>query len=115
MKNYFFNTPIYKIWIDIINYLNPRASLLIENFQYRFVSIVCQREELVYTYQKDNQTIELVYAHEYRKFYCRIFVDEPSKARQAISFGQAEDLPLNSLQDLQNQIDYVMDMLKTRL
>jgi hypothetical protein len=35
-------------------------------------------------------------------------------AGQATSNGQ-EDMPLNSLQDLQNQIDYVMDMLETRL
>lgn len=115
MNNYFSNTPIYKIWIDFIDYLSPRTSFLIDAFHYKFVSIVCRREEVVCTYISNVSKVEMVYAHENRKFYCRVVNSQTDDIINWINLPPTSTTVLNNFSDLQREIDLWLGFLKTEL
>ncbi len=115
MNNYYSDTPVYKIWIDVIAYLSPRTSFLIETFQYRFVELVCQREEVVDRYIKDNYKLELVYAHESRRFFGRIIDTKTGAPIKWKTTPPAPNFTKNAFSDLQRDIDLWLGFLKSEL
>lgn len=115
MNNYFSDTPIYKIWIDVINYLSPRTSFLVDVSKYRFVDLVCKREDVTHTYERDNHKLELVFAYENRSFFCRL-VDV--KTGVPIPWKGTPPMPnsiKNSFSDLGIQVDLWLVFLKSEL
>ena len=115
MQNYFIDTPIYKIWISVIDILTPKSAYIISEFNYQFKNIVCCRECLVIAYIKKNIKLELVYAHEYRNFSCRLIDIETNIAKAWRNSPPAMKKNLETLSELEIEINKWLSFLKTEL
>lgn len=115
MQNYFTDTPIYKIWISVIDIITPKSGFTISEFNYQFKDIVCNRECLVITYVKNNLKLELVYAHEYRSYFCRLIDIETNSNKAWRNSPPAMKKNLENLIDLEIEIDKWMSFLKAEL
>ena len=115
MQNYFIDTPIYKIWISVIDILTPKSGYIISEFNYHFKDIVCSRDCLVVAYIKNNLSLELVYAHEYRSFYCRLIDIETNSSRAWRNSPPALKKNIETLSELEIEIDKWMFFLKIEL
>jgi len=115
MDNYFLETPIFKIWIDLIDYLTPRTSFLINKLNFQFVDLTCSREGVIKTFKKEEIKLELVFAHENRKFFCRL---TECKSGAPIKWRTTPP-PQNALKkdfaELELEIDSWLAFLKTGL
>jgi hypothetical protein len=115
MQNYFSDTPIYKIWISVIDTLIPRSEFIISEFNFQFRDIVCNREGIVIVYIKKNFKLELVYAHEYRSFFCRLIDIETNLSYAWRNTPPAEKKNYETLSELEIEIDKWMSFLLTEL
>lgn len=69
MENYFLNTPVYKVWIDVITLLSARSCIFINELGFAFLEIKCKKEGVVETYSKGLTTLQLEFSHENRCFF----------------------------------------------
>lgn len=114
MQNYFSDTPVYKIWCDVISLLSKKISFISLNFSYSLSKIICQREEVKAIFLLKDLQLELIYAHEYRMFFCLLtninnqeVIKWKSKPPEINKF--------NSFEDLEIEIDCWIDFLKREL
>lgn len=115
MDNYFSDTPIYKIWIDLIAYTSPRTSFLVNECQYGFVNIECSREGVVETYEKGAIKLELIYRQDPASFFCRRS-DMQTGNRLDWKKEQPAPNPIkNTFADVAAEIDAWLAFLKTEL
>lgn len=115
MENYYSNTPYYKIWISVIDYITPKSSFLLSEFNYEFKDIVCTRESLVITYIKRNLKLELVYAQDYSSYFCRLIAINTDSIKEWTSPPPLAKQNLKTFSDLEDVIDEWMLFLKTEL
>lgn len=100
--------------MDVIDYLIPRSSFIIDKFKYQFKDIKCTREEVRVTYYNDKSTIELIYAHENRAFFC-IVENLKTKEQQNWQKLPPSIHTITELSDLENKIDEWLTFLKSEL
>jgi hypothetical protein len=68
MSTYFQTTPIYKIWISLIEYILPKSTFLIGKKRMRFINVECRHEEMRISYDNDAVVINQIYNHINRTF-----------------------------------------------
>lgn len=114
MKNYFMDTPVYKMWIDYIDYSSPKMSFIVSQKKYAFRYLKCTREEIIKTYYRNEIELELVYAVENRFFYCRKF-HSIRPEEQVWSTKPPIIQKVNDFAELQVEIEKWMQYLKDEL
>ena len=70
MNNYFHTTPVYKIWIQIMELVIPAFNFLIETKQYRSGDIICNRAGVLFYFLKNDTSLEIIFSHPNKRFYC---------------------------------------------
>lgn len=114
MKNYFMDTPIYKIWIDYINSTSPKMSFIISQKNFAFKHLKCTREEIIKVYENNEIQLEMIFALESRFFYCRKIDKRSSEA-----LPWTEEAPtvqkVDGFSDLEVEIEKWMQFLKSNL
>lgn len=114
MNNYFQDTPVYKIWCDVISILSKKSSFVFLNSPYSFSKIICQREELRAIFLLKDLQLELIYAHENRVFFCLLSNINTQEALKW-KLRPPKINTLNSFEDLEIEIDCWIDFLKREL
>ena len=115
MNNYFFDTPVYKIWIDLIAYLSPNTSFLIHEFQFGFVDLKCSREGVIKTYEKEKNKLELVYRQDNHSFFCRLLDKQTDEQIMWTTVAPTLSPTKNVFSDLEGEIDLWLNFLKREL
>ncbi len=114
MENYFFYTPIYKIWMDVISILSPKSTFIINDLRLAFIEIKCSREGVIDVYSNDSQKLQLEFLQEYRYFVCSLF-DLNSGKKVQWKNKAPEPKKIIDLEELEEQIDLWLTFLKNEL
>ena len=115
MNNYFLETPVYKIWMEVIDFLSPGSYFLVQNKKYSFENIVCSREEVKYLFSKEFLNLELIYAQEYRLFFARLtdaengnLINWENKSPELKKVRTLDELKM----EIQNWLDFIRVEIK---
>lgn len=111
--NYINTTPIYKIWVDIIDISITTFSEVLSNKLFYLKEVFCDRTGVHIFYKKENDLLEIHYNQIQNEFYC---TRKNINTGEFISIGYESRLDnvnnkIHSRNDLINEISRWKDIL----
>lgn len=117
MSNYFSETPIFKIWIELIDIVVPLFSEVLLAKSFTVGDVVCNRSGVHFFYSKADNLLELFYNQSERKFVCflrNVNSNEVIKWKNS-QFELFANKTFTTKQDLVVNINSWLEILKTDL
>lgn len=109
-SNYFLITPVYKIWISIIDIIGPELGFLILNKKYMDGGVISNRAGVKFLFSKKENTLEIVFSLPNTTIYC---VLRDSNKQIITNFSPAfEIIKLNSLEEVKTVIQKLKTVLE---
>ncbi|WP_192821787.1 hypothetical protein [Rufibacter sp. LB8] len=95
------DTPIYKIWVDIIELMIPRFSAWLVNHSFRSQEVVLNRSGVHIYHQKGEIILEIYYSQPNKNLYCLL---RDNKTEEIVPWS-GESFPLKTVLAINNRND----------
>lgn len=107
MSDYFSNTPIYKIWIDIIDMFVPLFSDVLLSKSFAVGDVICNRSGVRFFYSNNDRILEIFFYQPERRLICYL---KTSKGSNVIY-----EKPISSKEELLVEANSLLEKIKEEL
>lgn len=107
MSDYFSNTRIYKIWIDIIDIFAPLFSDVLLSKSFAVGDVICNRSGVRFFHSNNDKILEIFFYQPERRLMCSLRTSNGSNV--------IYDKPISSKEELLVEANSLLEKIKDEL